>query len=97
MFKNIVCKLGNMRKEANWVLYPQQPNKPNIVIIQCDKRIAEIDLETKTAYINSGQKGNSFIHLAPLLGATKINVPDQVIDELKRLLAGTTPGPVRVM
>lgn len=82
--KTIHCKLGNMRKEAEWVIYPSSTaNDDNIRIIQSDKRIAKINLSEKTAVINSGKKGNTFLSLSEILGATEIVVPDDVIQMLK--------------
>lgn len=86
-FKNIVCKLGNMRKPGDWVLYPQRAESLNKVIIQCDKRIAEVDLSTGKAMLSSGKGGHQgFLMLQPMLGATEIDVPADVIAELKRLI-----------
>lgn len=85
-FKNIVCKLGNMRKPGDWVLYPQRAESLNKVIIQCDKRIAEVDLSTGKAMLSSGKGHQGFAMLLPFMGATEIDVPADVIAELKRLI-----------
>lgn len=86
-FKDITAKLGNMRKEVSWVLYPQEQSKPNEIIIQCDARIALIDLEKKKGLLSSGKGGhNGFVHLQPALGAKVVDVPDNIIEQLKKLL-----------
>lgn len=65
-FVKIVCKLGNMRKEAGWVVYPIK--EPHIRLIQCDKRIAEINLATGKGILSSGKGGhNGFMHLNKVL------------------------------
>lgn len=92
-FKNIVCKLGNMRKEADWTLYPQKADKLDEVIIQCDKRIASVNLTTGKAMLSSGKGGhNGFMHLSPALGAVEVDVPADVLQTLKGLVAKNTEG-----
>lgn len=98
-FKNITCKLGNMRKEADWTLYPQQTDKPNEVMIQCDKRIANISLDTGKAMLSDGKGGHQgFAKLMPLLGAKEVVVPDEIIAQLRQLLGGEPQvGIIRVL
>lgn len=95
-FKHITCKLGNMRKEDEWILYPQETETPHLIMIQCERRIATIDLNEKKGFINDGKHGNSFVSLSPQLGATVIGIPDVIINQLKKLLEGTTSGPINV-
>jgi hypothetical protein len=79
----IVCKLGNMRKEQDWVIYPIDSNKPNLRTIQCDNRIARIDLETGNGYLSSPRNYPGFHTLSPQLGATLIKVSPEIINKLK--------------
>lgn len=91
--KSVDCKLGNMRKVANWVLYPQKADKLDEVIIQCDKRIAQVNLTTGKAMLSSGKGGhNGFMHLSPVLGAVEVDVPADVLQTLKGLVAKNTAG-----
>lgn len=93
MFKSVTCKLGNMRKAVDWVLYPQKAESLNKVIIQCDKRIAEVNLDTGKAMLSTGKGGhNGFMHLSPSLGAVEVDVPADTVAELKRLVATNKPG-----
>jgi len=92
-FKNVTVKLGNMRKAVSWVLYPQKADSLNKVIIQCDKRIASVDLDTGKAMLSSGKGGhNGFMHLSPMMGAVEVDVPADTLAELKRLVATNKPG-----
>lgn len=79
----IDCKLGNMRKVVDWVVYPIDPKQPDVRIIQCDKRICKLDLTTKKGVLSKSQNYPAFITLSPMLGSTPIDIPDDVIAMLK--------------
>jgi hypothetical protein len=86
-FKEIKCKLGDMRKEQEWVLYPPDSTTPHLVIIQCDKRIARVDLNTSKALLSSGKSGHPGFHtLSPQLGAKVCDVDPAIIAKLRELL-----------
>jgi len=90
-FKTVTGKLGNMRKAQEWVLYPQ--TDPGRVVIQCDRRIASVDLATGMAVLSSGKGGHQgFVALSPLLGATVVEVPAGVMDALRAHVAANKPG-----
>ena len=91
-FKNITCKLGNMRKEADWVLYPKTDD--NRVKIQCDRRIAMVDLEQKKAVLSGSHNYPTFDKLRT---GKVVDVPDDIINRLKELQADNPSGPVRVL
>jgi phosphoheptose isomerase len=96
--KKIDCKLGNMRKVADWVLYPMKEGTET-VIIQSDRRIADVNLTTGKAVLSSGKGGsycNTFLHLNPIMGAVEIDVPADVLEELKKLTATGVPAAVLV-
>jgi len=91
--KNVTGKLGNMRKAVEWVLYPQTADEPHIVIIQSERRIAQVNLTTGLAVLSTGKGGhNGFMHLSPALGATSVNVPPEMLAELKRLISNNVEG-----
>lgn len=91
--KSITGKLGNMRKAVEWVLYPQKADDLERVVIQCDKRIAQVNMTTGLAVLSTGKGGhNGFMHLSPALGATSVVVPPEMVAELKRLTAKNTTG-----
>lgn len=92
-FKNITCKLGNMRKPAEFVLYPQKADAPDEVIIQADKRIAKVNMATGKAMLSSGKGGHQgFMALSPVMGAVEVDVPADVIAKLKELTGTNKPG-----
>jgi hypothetical protein len=71
------AKLGNMRKEKDWVTYPRG-SKPE-VIVQCDDRIAVFNPENGKGLLSKSTRNPGFIFLNPALGATLIQVPPEVI------------------
>ncbi len=80
--KCITIKFGNMRGEAQeFVLYPY--NGKDTLLIQSDKRIAEINLRTGVTVLSKQmQNGAYFMHLSPMFGATICQFP---ADELVKL------------
>ena len=83
MFNSIVAKLGNMRKEQEWTVYPSSPENTKRTI-QCDSRIAEIDLTTGLCVLSDGKGGHpGFLKLSKFLGAKVFPVPDEIIEALK--------------
>ena len=82
MFKSIECKLGNMRKVVRWVICPVSTASDNEVYIQSERRIAKIDLNTKKAILSKSTEQNYFHALSPCLGASVVDVPDSIINEL---------------
>lgn len=105
MWKHITCKLGNMRKEADFVLYPQNADSPHLVLIQSDKRCCRVDLQTNKGLLSDGKGGHpGFIQLSPQLGAKLIEVPADIVERLKALVNNqpqvgpvVVTGPVTVM
>jgi hypothetical protein len=55
-------KFGNMRKEQEFVIYPFKKEDKEI-IIQSDKTIARIDINTGKMIYNSSPSGAYFVHL----------------------------------
>lgn len=77
--KTITAKLGTMRKAVEWVVYPPDSD-PDEIVIQSDKRIACFNVKTGKGLLSkSCSSGAYFLHLNPVLGATHIVVPQDVI------------------
>jgi hypothetical protein len=93
MFKNVTGKMGNMKKAVDWVLYPQQPDSLDTVIIQSDKRIAKVDLNTGKAVVSNGKGHPGFICLSPALGATTVDVPPDMLQTIKKHVGTGKPEP----
>ena len=96
--QHITCKLGSMRKAKSWILYPSQTESDQRVKIQCDARIALIDLNEKKDIVSDGKKShNCNIGLQPALGAKLVDVSDEIINELKEKLGKNHVGPVSIL
>lgn len=77
----ITAKLGNMRKAAEFIVYPQSPRNPNILTLQSDHRIAYVVTDTRQGMLSAYKpNGAYFIHLVREAGASEITVPQDVID-----------------
>lgn len=86
MINSIDCKLGNMAKVANWVIYPIDPAAMTVTI-QCNRRIARVDLGTGKALLSSGKGGHQgFVMLNPALGARIVDVPADVLVRLREFV-----------
>lgn len=99
MFMDITCKLGNMRKAVEWTICPQDSTTPNEIVIQADKRIAKVFLDKGKAILSDGKGGHpGYMKLLFSLGATVVDVPSEVIQELKDKIAKNPQvGPIRVL
>jgi hypothetical protein len=83
--KQVTAKLGNMRKAAEWTVYPPSTgDRGPSVTIQSDTRIAQFftdgPAKGKGFLSKARSSGAYFIHLLPALGATPVLVPQDVID-----------------
>jgi len=84
IFQHIICKLGNMRKEVEWTVYPFEQGDIDIKI-QSDRRIAMVNLVTKKAILSRSMMSNGFHALMTEMGATYVDCPEEVIDQLKKM------------
>jgi hypothetical protein len=85
MFHDVTAKLGNMRKTQEWTVYPIDDGATDVVI-QCDQRIAKIDLKTGKGLLSSGKGGHQgFMMLSSIMGAKEIDAPAELLEELRRL------------
>lgn len=86
MFQNVTGKLGNMKKAVEWTISPR--NVEDKVCIQCDRRIARVDLITGRAMLSDGKGGHPGFHkLSPAFGAVEVEVPAAMLTELKTKLS----------
>ena len=84
VMKSVIAKLGTMRKSTDWIVYPRRRTPTDdyatTLIIQSGSRICEFDAATGAGMLSAYRTtGAYFIHLSPLLGATPITVPAEVI------------------
>jgi hypothetical protein len=103
-FFSITAKLGNMRKESEFTIYPI--TNPDTIQIQSDKRIARVQLSTGKAILSDGKGGHPGAwKLQKQAGATLIDVPAEIVGQLReqvalmearRVLDGCEPGTCRV-
>ncbi len=82
--KSVRWKLGNMRKDADWTIYPRPSAEDPEVTIQCEKRIARINLETKQGLVSNGKHGHpGFYVLSPMFNPIPITLTDEQVAELR--------------
>ena len=79
MSKHIKAKLGNMKKVKEWCVYPRQTGETQL-IIQTSDRIALFNPENGKGILSKAVGHPGFVFLNPALGATYIQVPQDVID-----------------
>ena len=75
MQRLIKAKLGNMRKEQEFIVYPKS-DKDNI-IVQSDKSIGAFNIATGEGVLNT--KGSYFPHLNAMLGAKPFTFPQDFV------------------
>lgn len=82
--QRVVFKIGNMRKEADWIVYPASKdanaNDPYL-FVQSDKRALSINLTTKKGRLSKSQNYPGF-HSVYLPGSIEVDVPDELIEQL---------------
>ncbi len=78
----ITCKLGKMRKEAEWSVYPPaRLDDKNMLMIQCERRIAYIYIKEKRVLLSDGKGGHQGAYkLTVAQGAKLFDCPQEVID-----------------
>ena len=84
-FIDVTAKLGNMRKAVEWVIYPFNA-EDRLLMIQCDKRIAQINLETGKGMLSDGKGGHQgFFKLNRMAGAKEIDCPSELLEQLREI------------
>ena len=98
--KKIHAKLGTMRKVVDWVVYPAQ--KDGRVTIQSDSYIAMFstrpdgEVPPGKVMLSKRQSGGAyFIHLSPACGASLVDLPNEVRQEVMAAMpkSGDEVGP----
>jgi len=80
---SIVARLGNMRSAVEWTVYPDMGDG-SFFQIQSDHRICRFDKVTGKGMISKHKANYACnIDLMPMLGATEIVVPTEVIEAAK--------------
>lgn len=80
--QRITFKIGNMRKAADWIVYPASftEGRPDpTIFVQSDKRALSINPETKTGMLSNGKGHPGFISVSAVLGAVKVDVSDEIL------------------
>jgi len=84
MIKHVTGKLGNMRKAAEWTVYPPSrtvSQEDPTLFVQSEKRAVTINLKTGKGMLSSGKGGHPGFHsTTKFCGATEIDVPLDFID-----------------
>lgn len=89
MSKHITTKFGNMRKEQEFIVYPYDGG--DCVLIQSDKRIANVNLKTGRTVLSAQRQGGAYgVHLSPQLGAILTDFPSDKLIELQEHLWNNT-------
>lgn len=78
MFKSVNAKLGNMRKEEEFTIYPRKEG--DNLILQSDSRICIIDTITRKGMLSKRCQNPVFIMATRAMGATQIEVAQEIID-----------------
>lgn len=70
MIRQISAKIGNMRKAADFIVYPAADGQTDLTI-QSDTRIARFDIATGRGLVSKARSnGAYFMHLLPTFGAS---------------------------
>lgn len=95
-FQSVIGKFPGMRKDVDWTVCPRSSAADREVIIQSEKRIAKVNLDSGKAIVSTGKGGhNGFMHLNPILGAKEVDCPQNILDQLKGM--EIPAGAVRVL
>lgn len=78
--KEITLKLGNMRKPADFVVYPKAENDTHL-ILQSDKRIAKVEIATGKGILSSGKGGHPGFIALMLPGTMPIELSKEQLAE----------------
>jgi hypothetical protein len=86
--RSITARLGTMRRAVEWTVYPPRrivgtADFATTQLIQSSSRICEFDAATGQGRLSAHRANGAYgIHLSPLLGATTITVPPEVIADV---------------
>ena len=81
--KTITARLGNMRKAAHWVIYPEGYNPGGYFVIQSSTRMARINSKTGACLLSKHCPNGAYQkHLQIEAGATWIQISSDLMDEI---------------
>lgn len=81
--KDVIAKLGNMRKPQEFTVYPFNDGDKTITV-QSDKSIGQFDPITGKGVLNSkGSNAKYFMHLLPHYGAVPFDFPLEFVEQCK--------------
>jgi len=80
--KKITAKLGKMRKEKDWVVYPFTEDEKT-VRIQSDTFIASIDLSTGKGILAGPHSGGAYNHHLLIGTRQEIQITPELLQEIK--------------
>lgn len=81
--KHVTCKLGNMRKPQEWVVYPKNSPDQDYATIQSNNRICRFNLATGEGLLSQPKSSPHFAMLHPLMKPTKVVVPSEIVEQVK--------------
>ena len=82
------AKLGNMKKPARFVVYPRKTGDAT-VLVQSDRRIAQITLADGKGIISDGKGGHpGFEKLSAFFGGTDFQCPPDLLKKLNSIPEG---------
>lgn len=85
--KRVTFKVGPMRKEQDWSVYPESYNKSlserlgtKTLFVQCSKRALLVNVETKKGFLSDGKSHPGFWTTDKRYGAKEVDIPQEIID-----------------
>lgn len=82
--QTVTGKLGSMRKEVEWVVYPNSRKNDDgdeVLFVQSDKRAVAINVKTGKGMLSNGKGHPSFQSVSKFFGGIEIDVPRDFIDK----------------
>ena len=77
--KRVAIKIGNMRKDADFIVYPYKAGQTSL-FIQSDKRCALVEIDTGRCVLSAPKNYPNRTHLTLEQGATLCTLPRFVIE-----------------
>ena len=97
MFHHVECKLGNMRKVQSWTVYPANADTTDVTI-QCENRIAKVNLATGATVLSSGKHGHQgHVMLSKAMGSIETTCPADVLTSLREIVEKMTGTMITVV
>ena len=74
-------KIGNMRKEVDWTIYPIDGN---YIFVQSDKRALRIDPVNQSGLLSDGKCFPAFLSTTRTMGARRVDIPDEIMEMIEQ-------------